>query len=355
MLTQPPRRGFTLIELLVVIAIIALLISILLPALQGARHQGKKAKCLSNFRTLASASVMYAAEDKKENPIPIQQNHVSQHLTDNWSDAEYRPLRLGIPFTFGGKTASIPYYAAGGGKITVLMDDKGRWAAKTRPLNIYVLGRDGVHSGDSQKIKWFQCPGDVGYPKQNKTTILECSEESRGRSCYDMLGSSYRMNFAGMFLTDLTGMYSVAAWAHRISTLQQTGRLAMYSEPLFYVMAFPSNNVDPDAQIRGFHGKFMHDNVGYADGSARYTKCGRLTEWDSKTLDKMNYDRGFPWEYFLRRGTSWQMDGYPTPIAVIPLRTTSGQDRAPRPGQARYPGDAKKWPHLNFQDNLRSQ
>jgi prepilin-type N-terminal cleavage/methylation domain-containing protein len=348
------RRAFTLIELLVVIAIIALLLSILLPALKGARDQGKKAKCLSNFRTLATASVLYAAEDKKENIIPIQQNHVSQYAMDNFPNDGW--LRLGIPFTFGGRTATIPYLPSSGSKVKEFMDDDGRWAARTRPLNIYILGRDGIHSGDAKKIAWFQCPADQGYPKHNKAQIVECPEASRERPMYNMLGNSYRSNFAGFFTTGPWGMYSVAAWAHRVSTLQQTARLAMYSEPLFYAMSFRDNQLDPDAQIRGWHGKFMHDNVGYADGSARFTRCRTLDEFDDKTLTRMNVDRSNPYWYYLRRGASWQMDGYPTPIAVIPLRTRSGQDTTIRPGGPGWGyGDVKKWPFVNYQDNLRSQ
>ncbi len=89
------KKGFTLIELLVVISIIALLVSILMPALNKAREQARKTVCANNLRSNVLALRIYSGQNNDKLPAGTNVNwpwDISYWTTDiilkNGSDPE---------------------------------------------------------------------------------------------------------------------------------------------------------------------------------------------------------------------------------------------------------------------------
>jgi len=62
-------KGFTLIELLVVISIIAVLMSIMMPALNKVREQAKSTVCMTSMRNLSTACMTYAPDNNNQPPM----------------------------------------------------------------------------------------------------------------------------------------------------------------------------------------------------------------------------------------------------------------------------------------------
>jgi len=125
------RPAFTLIELLVVIAIIAVLLSILLPALGAVREKTKFVRCQSNLRTIGHAVEFYLDEHK-----------------DVFPEAEFYGC-LGFV-----------------GRHEHHMQLGSQMPESTRPLNAYLSVEDapveGTHQTDHQCKHVFACPLDKG-------------------------------------------------------------------------------------------------------------------------------------------------------------------------------------------------
>lgn len=101
--TPRPARAFTLVELLVVIGIIALLISILLPALNAAKSQAHTLKCAANQRTLGQTLHQYANDYK--GLIPRDYSH-GQQRNIFWGEAFAKYLNRPLPHIPGPSSSS---------------------------------------------------------------------------------------------------------------------------------------------------------------------------------------------------------------------------------------------------------
>lgn len=84
-----PHRGFTLIELLVVIGVIAILVALLLPALNKARQAALRVQCASNLRQLGMGYNQYAARYNGFVPLGYRHNNTFNNAcvsgTSSWS------------------------------------------------------------------------------------------------------------------------------------------------------------------------------------------------------------------------------------------------------------------------------
>lgn len=111
------RHAFTLVELLVVIGLIAVLISILLPALARARAAANNVACLSNLRQFGSAMLMYANDNRGMLPLLKQPNWDGSY---HWFQA--LSAYLGKEAPPGAATADISKVLKACPEWTVMLD-----------------------------------------------------------------------------------------------------------------------------------------------------------------------------------------------------------------------------------------
>jgi len=99
------HRGFTMIELLVVITIIAMMISLLLPALSRARGLAQRVQCATNLRSIGQAIQIYAANNENQYPCNSSMAKIGfglpfRYMTNGQQqNGQAAPAGLGLLYT----------------------------------------------------------------------------------------------------------------------------------------------------------------------------------------------------------------------------------------------------------------
>src|SRR5260370_41331043 len=114
---RPVGRAFTLVELLVVIGIIALLISILLPALAKSREKANQVKCTAQIRQILQGMILHANDHRGYMPLAGQINvsATSGFTLRDTPESVQEPLRQNYEY-YGTTTLHITSTGAGSGQ-----------------------------------------------------------------------------------------------------------------------------------------------------------------------------------------------------------------------------------------------
>lgn len=304
----PRRRGFTLIELLVVVAIIAVLISILLPALQRAREQGKIAVCLANLRSIGQAACTYQLETE-DLPWTIPFHYVVD-------GHDYR-LNFISSFVYAGGMPDRTlqdWQATGNGGPSPTNCDIYKVPPRYRLLSRYFSASVSWDSGrrdfeQARKEFPMDLPGVFKCPSDSTSNVTLAGTRNPDIAhdtpfpTWQFWGTSYPMvwNWIYYYWNPVAGKGTnvgknppygkdlgriLGAFPQTVPGLgrqvvrNKGGRWAtefmiFYENKLGYALegSLPRGlNNEQDRSYRGWHRQLDYHNAVYLDGSARYTR-----------------------------------------------------------------------------------
>ncbi len=263
-----PSQGFTLIELLVVIAIIAVLVSLLLPAVQSAREGARRCQCANNLMQLGLAVQNYESAHEVLPPGVVNDTGPIKNLPQGYH--------------FGWLTQVLPYF---------------------EQKNVYnhLDGKSSIYSANNStvrgvSIRTLMCPSDpmgrVGSGKLAVSSYAGCHHDVESPIAADnkgvfFLNSSVRSEdipdgrSCTIFIGEKLVMSNELGWASGTrSTLRNTGNVPNVERTLLKATAANKKNgtvekgglaiSDP---VGGFSSRHPGGaNFAFGDGSIRFVK-----------------------------------------------------------------------------------
>ncbi len=225
------RRGFTLIELLVVIAIIAVLVGLLLPAVQKVREAANRMSCANNLKQVALASLNY---ESSNGYLPPRSGSVSVNGVYYQNDASPQ--------------ATILPYVEQDNKYNLFNLRYRTWNDTDPVNNAFNGGPDGQGINlyaRIQDVKSYLCPSDpsttVRGANQHNTSDLTYPEGrvnylgSLGTTSQEVSSSTLRGIFAGGTFSSTNGLKG----ARMADILDGTTNTAMWAEVMRTTDSWP--------------------------------------------------------------------------------------------------------------------
>ncbi|MBE0536592.1 MAG: prepilin-type N-terminal cleavage/methylation domain-containing protein [Phycisphaerae bacterium] len=261
------KKGFTLIELLVVIAIIALLLAILIPALNTVKQQATGVVCMANLNGIAKAWYLYA----EDNDTKLCNGHVPREAT--YANAAFwkSTTSYGGPYADNAWFVNPPHREDGtytGDPIPCPLDDEKR-GILSGVLGSYV---------DNDKA--WHCPGDKNFLnptgrggwRSYSITGLMHGEQPNDPKCVDKMGEIVTPAMKIVFLenTDDRG-WNMGSWIMNYTTPSWNDPLAIFHNDRSTI-GFADGHAEKQQWLDG-------DTIRRAGGESNAPSLGRDLQW----------------------------------------------------------------------------
>jgi prepilin-type processing-associated H-X9-DG protein/prepilin-type N-terminal cleavage/methylation domain-containing protein len=326
--------GFTLIELLVFIAIIAVLISLLLPAVQSAREAARRAQCVNNLKQIGLAMHNYhtalgafpmGSSIAPQLDVPGQQSI--------WSAWSAQALMLSY-------VEQAPLYNACNFSIAVL--DSSNFSGNANVASSSSINQTVLYTN----ISSFMCPSDPNVGQKQNNNSYAASYGATTTGIYNWT-SSAAVNWVSQEApADSTGLFTIGKSYGVQNATDGTSNTVAYSEALVgdaNGSEFAGNSTNPSR----YRGNYVTGAVSPADGkglmnvnsnpTAVFATLDACNAKFKTSLDSIQDDRGFRWSMGT---TGWTM--FNTVQAPNDSKYANGGCRAGgTPGQ--FPNDGMSY------------